>query len=405
MQNVSNLQIPEGMVKTIHDKDSRLLWGAVGYDTKYAGDTFQQTYSGKNIYKGARAFTVYDKNGIKITNDGTGALTFNGKATGNIYVNIIDNTNATTQANSKTNVVSGETYIASVAAPFPNNVSFRTNNLNYSLMTISKGATSSSSWTASATENNGLWCYVYITNGKEFNNDVLKVQVEKGSIATSYEPYVGGIASPNPDYPQDIQVVTGEQTVSITDGTNTQNFTVGLGSIELAKIGDYQDYIYKSGDDWYVHKGCNKIIYDGSQDENWSYANGSVFPFRMTIADAAKLTTSQALPPNIFSNYYTPRKWNYDVQTESLPDACITSTVSATFAIRNVDIGSLANFKTWLSTHNTSVYYPLATPTDTKITDSTLIGQLNAVHQWLTRYGYNATVSGNLPLIIDRTNL
>lgn len=42
---------------------------------------------------------------------------------------------------------------------------------------------------------------------------------------------------------------------------------------------------------------------------------------------------------------------------------------------------------------------------NTKITDNTLISQLNTVHQFLTRYGYNSIVSGNLPLIISKTNL
>ena len=41
---------------------------------------------------------------------------------------------------------------------------------------------------------------------------------------------------------------------------------------------------------------------------------------------------------------------------------------------------TLENFKTWLSTHNTEVYYPLATPTTTEITDSTLISQLEALN-------------------------
>lgn len=33
------------------------------------------------------------------------------------------------------------------------------------------------------------------------------IQIEKGSEATSYEPYTGGIPSPNPDYPQEIKSV------------------------------------------------------------------------------------------------------------------------------------------------------------------------------------------------------
>jgi hypothetical protein len=41
---------------------------------------------------------------------------------------------------------------------------------------------------------------------------------------------------------------------------------------------------------------------------------------------------------------------------------------------------TLAAFKTWLETNRPVVYSVLATPTDTQITDSTLIGQLNALN-------------------------
>ena len=44
---------------------------------------------------------------------------------------------------------------------------------------------------------------------------VSDVQIELGSTATAYEPYVGGIGSPNPNYPQDIETVTGRQIIAI----------------------------------------------------------------------------------------------------------------------------------------------------------------------------------------------
>lgn len=46
-----------------------------------------------------------------------------------------------------------------------------------------------------------------------YNN--YNVQVEQGSTVTSYEPYCGGIPSPNPDYPQQIKNVTGNANVKI----------------------------------------------------------------------------------------------------------------------------------------------------------------------------------------------
>lgn len=50
------------------------------------------------------------------------------------------------------------------------------------------------------------------------------MQLEEGSTATSYEPYVGGTASPNPDYPQEITNVTGDVEVKVQN-KNLINFS------------------------------------------------------------------------------------------------------------------------------------------------------------------------------------
>lgn len=59
-----------------------------------------------------------------------------------------------------------------------------------------------------------------------FNNFKLQIMIVEGNYTSttipSYEPYVGGTASPNPDYPQDINVVTGEQNVEVC-GKNLLN--------------------------------------------------------------------------------------------------------------------------------------------------------------------------------------
>ena len=62
-------------------------------------------------------------------------------------------------------------------------------------------------------------------------------------------------------------------------------------------------------------------------------------------------------------------------------------------------------FKTWLSTHNTDVYYVLATPTYEEITDTTLLSQLEAL-----AYSYEGTtnisqVNDDLPFVLDITAL
>ena len=53
-------------------------------------------------------------------------------------------------------------------------------------------------------------------------NATFAIQIEKGSTATSYEPYTGGIPSPNPDYPQEIKSVV-NPTVKVC-GKNLLNY-------------------------------------------------------------------------------------------------------------------------------------------------------------------------------------
>lgn len=64
-------------------------------------------------------------------------------------------------------------------------------------------------------ENRTVLTYLYVENGTTVNNVKIYPMIEEGSTATSYEPYTGGQASPNPDYPQEITNVTGDVEVKV----------------------------------------------------------------------------------------------------------------------------------------------------------------------------------------------
>ena len=85
--------------------------------------------------------------------------------------------------------------------------------------------------------------------------------------------------TPTPDTPIEIQNVTGLQNVVISnsDSSSSNTYEVNLGNIELNKIGDYQDRIYKDNGKWYVEKQIGKDIYTGSNDENWGVYSLSFF--------------------------------------------------------------------------------------------------------------------------------
>ena len=214
---------------------------------------------------------------------------------------------------------------------------------------------------------------------------------------TKYKGNSSQNGEPTPDIPVNINAVTGTQTITLSDGINSYDYIVNLGTIELTKIGTYQDYIYKSGEDWYVHKEINKIVFDGTETTWGTAVSSNVRFFRYDTTDGAE--NSEHLV-KIISDRFIGR---YDTVSNSI---VISGSVAGRILIFINGIAqSVAQWKAWLADNNVTCYYAIATPTNTKITDSTLISQLDAIHQFLTRYGYNSIVSGNLPLIISKTNL
>lgn len=395
VQNAKSLEIEEGDVKTIHDKDGKLLWGAVGYDTKYAGDTFQQTYSGKNLIPYPYASSSSSPRvsaGITFIDNGDGTITINGQndGTGNSIYYLVGGGNTLT--------LPAGTYYANASAMYPtggtitmyDGSSYRGLSLSNPSITLTQQTTFTS-------------VYYQITRNNTLSLDNVKfypiMSSVSGETVDNWEPYVGGTASPNPDYPQDVQTVTGTQTVTISDGNNqSEDFTVRLGSLELCKIGTYQDYIYKSGDDWYVHKETGKYTFTGSEswstNSSWNYDNTSIY----IIGGSYSASGS-----SFYCNYFTYSSTTYSQDKNGIFSIVWTNRLA--YRVNNSIAPTVDDFKTWVSTHNLITYYQLATPIDTQITDSTLIGELEAIHEWMTRYGYQASVTGNLPMIIRQDAL
>lgn len=162
--------------------------------------------------------------------------------------------------------------------------------------------------------------------------------------------------------------------------------------IELCKIGNYQDYIYKDGDDWYVHKELGEVdLSTLTWDEN-KYNN--CYIRRNTVI------------PNI---KYVPNNTTLGVGLAEKYILRIGSGGSGNDAINHImiDVNAVAvNTGTVANTPVTGLfYYQLATPTNTKITDSTLISQLNALFASGLKSGTNTikvtAPSGLLPTIFN----
>ena len=255
-------------------------------------------------------------------------------------------------------------------------ISFDVDNMNgfaHTQMFINNSATAggysntnSVTYTPSVSRNVALGIYLNANATITISN----IQIEKGNITTSYEPY------------------------------QEQNYLIDLGNIELCKIGDYKDYIYKQNDNWYLHKEINKIILDGT--ESWNYVSGTHPRFTMPKSDIALQEFNVNAPNIAISDYFKASNW-YSVYSFASVDNAICSHNSAhVINIKSTQFTSLNDFKTWLSRNNTTVYYVMENSIDTQITNTTLIQQLdNLKNATLFNRINNISVDGDLPVILD----
>ena len=179
----------------------------------------------------------------------------------------------------------------------------------------------------------------FYASGVNTTATISDIQIERGSTATDYAPY----------------------------------FT----PIELAKIGTYQDRIYKDEGKWYIEKKIGKVVLDGSDDEGWANESGNAY---IPIRDAKG---TSATP--IVSDHF-----RYVVSLSAWGDMRFGMSNNNLVAYKGVtEKGSLSNFRTWLASNPTTVYYALATPTTTEITNEALIAQLEALESASLYLGLN----------------
>lgn len=492
---------------------------------KIKGDTFQLAPTGKNLWyyengtqSGSGLIWVRDGNTITVSGTATGTT-----SAGSPFITL------------DTPLPAG-TYTASIAEATPYMVEFvlqDTNGTNHfpRIPANSRSLTITANYDiAKIRIGAGGW-----QAGDEVNFTIKNMQFEVGSTATDFEPYVGGMASPSPDYPQAIESVSGEQTITFENGQGVQNYNINLGKnlfdksqspfvnlrstseeisngirvtltqasdfslvvfkmfraedyigqtitlsanmapsstnvpgayiglaaangssrvnkasldtsgscsytiekddtrpyvilgfystktgtyevgdyvdytniqlelnstatnyvpyitpIEIHKIGNYQDYIYKSGDDWYVHREIGKKTLDGS--ETWSQNRASYYTgvFKNELATF----TPSSGKDNCRSNYFSFNGNNTTALENELyfhPNKNLERRILDRWP-------TMEDWKAWLSTHNTDVYFPLATPTDTQITDANLISQLNDLARLRLATGQNLIVTNSQEL-------
>lgn len=313
--------------------DIQLEKGSATDYVPYQQQTFRFDLGGKNLLNPSNVTT---SNGITSTLNNDGSISSNGTPNNRDYnlTNYMD-----------FNLPAG-TYTFSIdhAREYEIVLCLRNANNEEEIHSIGSGD-KSVVFTTSET-NTGWYVWSRASSGTSIN-ETIKIQLEKGSTPSRYSPYVA-----NP--------------------------------IELCKIGNYQDYIYKSNGNWYVHKEIGKIVLDEntslqlrntSANNTYTYSFNSPFLYKIesssvgeTYSDYFKPIRSVTGVSSMYGNELV------DVLGIALYYNANMPNTRAIYINSNVQLTS-----SWLGEHKPVVYYVLATPTDTQITDTNLINQLEAL--------------------------
>lgn len=365
------------------------------------------------------------------------------------------------------------------------------------------------------------------TNGASFNGTYF-FSLAKENL-TTYEPYTGGIASPNPDYPQDIHTISGDNEIKVgnlnilnpnemnlitgkhsnvtrymwqinvkanttyyiqlkklqentsyfriafchsgeennltndnllsgvnpvtetvksfttlaeegylyylidlsgTSNTNyyknvfclstidtpfvehqEQTLPLTLGTLEYCKIGNYEDEFYLATESdtslvagkWYLKKNIGKVVFDGN--ETWytqsNFDTTDYYCYSIRSPYDLLQPASQVTLGNGLCNNFTQVSW-YSIYGSKKNEQGFSIRHDQKYTYFKTSQSTLDNFKTWLSSNNTTVYYLLATPTYTLLND-TLQEELNNIKKALSYQDQTniSQVNDDLPFVIS----
>lgn len=398
----SKERLPIQIYDGIYDSDN---------DSYYIlGESTQETRSGKNLFYTNVNTTT--KN-ITMISDGS-SFTLNGST--NSPGTIINYVSLGTYK-AGTYTISFDVDIASIIRPTGDAAFYirrSSDNYSYASTTITQLQKSGGKVNATFTiEEDTILALQGYANASDitFNNTLFKIQIEKGTTATKYEQF--GVM-PSPDYPSEVKSISG------TIGIKTKEDTVvvvDLEDNELCGITAKDKLTIKDGKAT-ITKNIDKFVLDGS--ENYGISAGAPNQVNTTYFNCSKYNTP-ALSFRVLSNYFTfiADLWSRDVEGMYYDYQNLNR---VRIRMLKTTANSPTELKTWLSTHNTAVYYELKTPQEITLTNVNTytiqtLTEENSVKDWEIsddRYVENngvigqfvaRDISGNLQNISDDFNI
>jgi len=159
------------------------------------------------------------------------------------------------------------------------------------------------------------------------------------------------------------------------------NYPINLGSIELCKIGDYQDYLYKENGNWYKYGAINNYIITGNEN----YIISSSYSDETYLCAFVRAGLFAALNDNGFINKFQK---GYFTQVRDKECMRINGQIHVRILVSRLNENSVEGLKRYFANlyeqnNPVIVYYIQNTPTSTQIIDETLISQLDEIYEHL----------------------
>ena len=229
-------------------------------DMMLYGKSEQKQYSGKNLLNATLRTTTV--NGVTCTNNGDGTYTLNGTATADafFYTGFF--------------IFEKDTKYKIVGCPQGGNL-----NTTYRLDGSLNANSDTGNGIVYSGDGNKISTRIIVFNGATVNNLLFKPMITTDLTATydDFEPYTGGIPSPNPDYPQEIKSVVNPMVkvvgknlaglwkqglLSTDDGKKILANNYWVNTNEYVKI-SVNNYAFSSD------STCKAIIYEYDRDKKY----------------------------------------------------------------------------------------------------------------------------------------
>lgn len=219
----------------------------------------------------------------------------------------------------------------------------------------------------------------------KYTIEQVRTRIECNYYVNDNKYYFGSSGATNYIWYAQPQLEIGSS-VSDYEPNDFREYPLSFGSIELCKIDNCQDKIYKENDIWYLHKETGKVVLDGSED--WTSGGLSFYVSINNKKQQSSAISSHFIHSDVWSSSDIQYKGKFTANTPT------GEAHRLKFMPTDINITTVEQWKTWLSTHNTTAYYILETPTDTEITDQTLLAQLEVLEQ-ITQYKHTyITITG-----------